>query len=337
LPTILIWDGIIEMFAQMRVPTFDPEHSAPGMVAFLRDQLKSPLYYHCAFDRGNVEKLQALGVLDTPKVRCTPGPAYGNHVDYGLANPLADSHDDDIAFTGNLFLPTVRAQQHSRHDGVRRFEQVALTAADDDVTRSYWSLIEAGLASLDDASRREARLDYDESFFWSYLGSDFMAKLTTRTRLNALRAVRRPVAVYGLQHHPEAAMLLDGLPHLAFKGSREFVHEMPVLNARTKVTVDVVNVHVPTSTTAKITGCFASGGVCLFNAKVLFREAFGEAADAVMFHDYDELNAKLDRLLTFETERREIAAHFKHEILENYKFIDVIADMVTWVLDDLGR
>jgi len=132
-------------------------------------------------------------------------------------------------------------------------------------------------------------------------------------------------------------MLLDGQPHLRFCGSRDFITEMPTLNARTKVTVDVVNVHLPTSTTAKIAGCFAAGGVCLFNAKELFRDTFGAAADAVMFDDFEDLNAKLDRLLTFEAERRDIAAHFKHEILANHKFIDLMADMVTWVLDDLGR
>jgi len=337
LPTILMWDGVIEMFAQLRVPTFEPGASVPGMLARLRDQLKSPLYYHYAFDRGNVEKLRGLGVLETDRVRYGPAPAYGNHVDYGLANPLADSYDQDVAFTGNLFLPTVRAQRHAEHEAIRRFEAVALGGADADVNRSYWSLIEAGLADLEAPIRAGARLDYDESFFWSYLGSDFMAKLTTRTRLNMLRATRRDVAVFGLQHHPEAAALLDALPHLRFEGSRDFATEMPALNARTKVTVDVVNVHLPTSTTAKIAGCFASGGVCLFNAKALFRDAFGPAADAVMFRDDDDLNAKLDGLLTHDAARREIAAHFKHEILANHKFIDLIADMVTWVLDDLGR
>jgi hypothetical protein len=337
LPTILMWDGVIEMFVQMRVPTFEPDASVPGMLARLRDQLKSPLYYHYAFDAGNVEKARQLGVLDTDRVRWGPAPAYGNHADYGLANPLADSYDRDVAFTGNLFMPTVRSQRYAEHAAIRRFEEVALAGADQDLNRAYWRLIEAGLDSVDPASRAATRLDWDESFFWNYLGADFMAKLTTRTRLNALKAIRHDVAIFGLQHHPEAAALLAGSPHLRFEGSRDFVTEMPALNARTKVTVDVINVHLPTTTTAKVLGCFASGGVCLFNAKPLFRDTFGPAADAVMFRDVDDLNAKLDRLLTHDAERREIAAHFKHEVLANHKFIDLIADLVTWVMDDLGR
>jgi spore maturation protein CgeB len=155
--------------------------------------------------------------------------------------------------------------------------------------------------------------------------------------LNALGACHQPVSIYGLMFDPASAALLQAHPHISFKGSADPVDALPRLNQRTKVTLDVVTAHFPTGITAKIAGCFATGGLCLFNAKSAFREAFGSAADQVMYRDFEDMNAKLDHLLTRDRERLELADFFKAEILRKYTYTNLVAELVAWVKETVPQ
>jgi spore maturation protein CgeB len=130
---------------------------------------------------------------------------------------------------------------------------------------------------------------------------------------------------------PQSERLLADRPNLRFRGKADYVTELPRLNRRSKVTLDVVTAHFPNSTTAKIAGCFAAGGLCLFNAKPAFRDAFGADADRVMYRDFDDMNAKIDHLLTHDRERDELAAFFQAGVREKHTFIGLLAEMVAWV------
>jgi Glycosyl transferases group 1 len=330
LPTIFIWDTMADLFTALGVPRVDPDRSRQGVLADLRDQLNNPLCFHCAFDQQHVDGLRELGVLTTPQVRVRLGPAYPHHVAFGDATG-EDGYDEEVAFTGNLFSPRPQRSHGRTRDIIETLRDRVIAAFDRDMQVSYWDAVQAARAELGETDCRSAKLMPDESFFWEYLSVDVMSSLITHSRLRALGASRHPVSVYGLMFDPLSAHLLQPHPHLTLKGAVDYLTGMPRLNRRSKVTLDVVTAHFPTSTTIKVLNCFASGGVCLFNAKPAFRAAFGSAADQVMYRDFDDMNAKLDHLLSHDRERAEIAAYFKSRVQAEHSFIGLLAELVAWV------
>ena len=50
-----------------------------------------------------------------------------------------------------------------------------------------------------------------------------------------------------------------------------------------------------------------------------------------MYHDFDDMNAKLDHLLSHDRERAEIAAYFKSRVHAEHTFIGLLAELVAWV------
>jgi hypothetical protein len=330
LPTILIWDTMAELFATLGVPSLDPTKSRRGVLADLAAQINDPLCFHCAFDQQHVDTMRALGVLTTSQVRVRLARAYPHHVAAGFA-AAEEGYDEAVAFTGNLFSPRPPRGEGPVRAILERFLDQVTAAFDRDIDASYWDVVEQAAAELGDDVRRTAKLTHDESFFWEYLCVDIMSTVISRTRLNALGACRRPVSVYGLTFDPQSVQLLRGHPHLTAKPTAHYITELPRLNRRTKVTLDVVTAHFPTSTTAKVVNCFASGGLCLFNAKPAFRTAFGSAADHVMYTDFDDMNAKLDHLLTHDRERIELVDHIQSKVREEHSFIGLLAELVAWV------
>src|SRR5579862_2962168 len=45
LPTIVVWDGIAEVFASLGQPGLDPSTSRSGLLEAMRDQINNPLYF----------------------------------------------------------------------------------------------------------------------------------------------------------------------------------------------------------------------------------------------------------------------------------------------------
>jgi len=335
LPTILIWDTMAELFATLGVPNLDPARSRRGVLDDLRAQINDPLIFHCAFDQQHVDTMRALGVLTTPQVRVRLARAYPHHVAFGTA-AAESGYDEEIAFTGNLFSPRPPRGEGRTREVIEAMIGEVTAAFDRDPCASYWDVVERAAARLDDDTRRAARLTHDDSFFWEFLCVDIMSAVITRTRMNALAACRQPVSIYGLTFDPRSEQLLRGHPHLTAKPTADYITELPRLNRRTKVTLDVVTAHFPTSTTAKILNCFASGGMCLFDAKPAFRTVFGDAADHVMYRDFDDMNAKLDHLLSHDRERAELADYFKIKVREEHTYIGLVAELVAWVRETLA-
>ena len=327
LPTILLWDTMIEPVASLRAGSLVLGESRSGVLERARDQINSPLYFHLAYDQQHVDGLRALGVLTTPQVRIQLGWSMPNYTRREAA-PVAQ--DRDLIFTGNLFRPAQVTADERALDVLTRFRNAVCARLEGDITSSYWAAVERSLGEIDAADARAARLDYDESFFWSFLAGDVMARVITNGRLAALRAVRHPLEFYGLLHDPELAGLLTGST-ATYRGIAEFDTELPALFARSKVTLDVVTAYFVTGVTTKIMNCFAAGGLCLFNAKEGFRRALGAEADRVMYATFDEMRAKLDYLLTHDNERLELAAHLRRRIAEQYSWVGTAAEMVAWV------
>jgi len=331
LPTIMMWDTMAVFFNAMRVVSLDPKESRAGMLVALREQINHPLYYHCPVDQQHVDCLQALGVLTTANVRARLSHAYPQYVAYGKAN-APQRHDGKIVFTGNLFSPAPQFATEKRVQAtLDRFREAVLRRFRADIGTSYWAAVESALAELDEADAREAKLAYDESFFWTFLAADVVARVITENRVGAFTASRSPIDVYGLMHSPESVSMLDDYPHLTYKGVADFDTGMPPLYARSAIALDMVAAHFPTGVTAKILGCFAAGGLCVFNRKTAFAESFGEIGEHVMFRDYDDMNAKIEWLLTHEAQRRELAAALQAHTLRNHIFVKTVAENLAWV------
>lgn len=327
LPTILLWDTMIEMVSGLRASSLVLGESHSGVLARARDQINSPLFYHLALDQDHVDDLRRLGVLTTPQVRVQLSWSMPH---YTRPATEAIPQDRDVIYTGNLFRPAPTTADDRALGTLSRFRNGVLARMEGDITASYWAAVEQSLGDIDPADARAAGLDYDQTFFWSFLASDVMARVITQGRLAALRAARHPVDFYGLLHDPELAALLHGSA-ATYRGVADFGTELPALFARTKVTLDVVTAWFPTAVTTKILNCFAAGGLCLFNAKRGFREALGSEADGVMYRDLDELRAKLDYLLSHDRERTELATHLRRRIEAQYSWVATVARMVAWV------
>ena len=330
LPTVLIWDAMAEMFATLGTPTLDPERSRTGVLADLRAQINDPLCFHIVFDQEHVDVMRALGVLTTPQVRVRLARAYPHHVAFGEVEQ-PPGYDEEVAFAGNLFSARPPRGEGAVREILERLREQVLGAFDRDPGISYWQAVERARAELGPEACRAARLTHDDSFFWEYLCIDILSMVITRKRMNALVACHRPVSVYGLMFDPQSAAMLSHYPHLAPKGAADYITGMPRLNRRTKVTLDVVTAHFPNSTTAKILNCFASGGLCLFDAKPAFAAAFGDAAEQVMYRDFDDMNAKLDRLLSRDRERAELSDYFRLKVHREHTMIGLLAEAVAWV------
>ena len=331
IPTIMIWDTMAYFFNSLRVVSLDPRESRDGVLAALRDQINHPLYFHCALDQQHVDCLRALDVLTTSQVRVQLAHAYPNYVAHGETAAPPAAGDRSIVFTGNLFAAAPDPAEGPIRETLARFKASVLRRFRADIGTSYWDAVEGALAELDAAEARAARLTYDQSFFWTFLAADVMARAITENRLDAFTASRLPIDVYGLMHSPEAVGFLEQHPHLTYKGVADYDVGMPALYARSSIALDVVTAYFPTGVTAKILGCFAAGGLCVFNRKTAFAESFGEAGEHVMFRDFDDMNAKLDRLLTHDRDRREIAATLKAQVLARHTWIRTAAETLAWV------
>jgi hypothetical protein len=332
LPTVLLWDTMAEMFATLGVPSLDPSKSRSGVLADMHAQMNNPLCFHCAIDQRHVDTMRELGVLTTKQVKVRLSGAYPQFVALGETAPEA-GYDEAIAFTGNLFSSRPTRGEGSTSETLARLADLVIAAFDRDPGTYYWDAVKAAMAEIGDAACRAAKLIFDESFFWEYVCVDILSAVITRTRLRALAASRHPISVYGLMFDPQSEHLLRQHPHLTAKGRAHFVTGMPRLNRRTKVTLDVVTSHFPNSTTAKILDCFAAGGLCLFDAKPAFRDAFGDAADRLMYRGFDDMNAKLDYLLSHDRERVELADYIRAKVHAEHTSIGLLAEMVAWVKD----
>ena len=327
LPVILHWDTMIEMITGLRAGSLALDDSRPGVLERVRDQINHPLFFHLSCDQQHVDALRKLGALTTGQVRSQITWASPN---YRYQAATANAPDRDVIFTGNLFRSTQPAAPDRALATLSRFRNGVLADLERDVTGSYWDAVERSFTAIDPADASAAGLNVDQTFFWTFLTSDVMARAITHGRLAALRASRHPVDLFGLLHDPELASLLHGST-ATYRGMADFDTELPTLFARSKVTLDVVTAYYPTAVTTKIVNCFAAGGLCLFNAKSAFADAFGPEAERVMYRTFDDMNAKLDALLTHDRERADLAAHIRRQIEQHYSWVDTIARMVAWV------
>jgi spore maturation protein CgeB len=50
-----------------------------------------------------------------------------------------------------------------------------------------------------------------------------------------------------------------------------------------------------------------------------------------MYRDFDDMNAKLERLLSHDRERVELIDYFKSKVRAEHTFVGLVAEAVAWV------
>jgi spore maturation protein CgeB len=84
--------------------------------------------------------------------------------------------------------------------------------------------------------------------------------------------------------------------------------------------VDVVNLGYNTGVSPKIMGCFACGGLILFDYKEDFGRIMGDVAEHVMNRDVDHLNRLVDEYLTNPHRRQDVSRYLQHRVATEFSF-----------------
>jgi len=188
------------------------------------------------------------------------------------------------------------------------------------LTDCLWDLITAEIDRLDAPIRKSLRLDPNQTFFWQFLHEEIEVMGNTQARLGVLTALKREFDFFGNFVEPAAVATLRDRYSMKFRKSLEYFTELPLLFINSDVIVDVVNLGYNTGISPKIMGCFACGGLVLFDYKSDFHDSMGELGDQVMYRNLDQLNAMVDEYLSNPRKRREVSRYLQHRVATEFNF-----------------
>jgi spore maturation protein CgeB len=86
------------------------------------------------------------------------------------------------------------------------------------------------------------------------------------------------------------------------------------------VIVDVINLGYNTGISPKVMGCFACGGLMLFDYKDDFFQSMGEIGNQVMYRSVDQLNSMVDDFLGNPRKRRDVSRYIQHRVCTEFNF-----------------
>jgi hypothetical protein len=322
IPTVMLWDhGLLQLPQQILGPLPNrPEDSAGGSIRRLKQVLDHPLFIHYSPDRGHIDALDKLGVIDGGKVRFFLQPAYPNFVRYGYRAAPANAYRTRVAFAGNVYSKAADELPFRNQPELGDIEKRVFAAKKARLTDCLWDLIVAEIDRLDGPARKRLRLDPNQTFFWQFLHEEIEVMGNTHARLGVLTALKREFDFFGNFVEPAAVATLRDRYSMKFRKSLEYFTELPLLFINSDVIVDVVNLGYNTGISPKIMGCFACGGLVLFDYKSDFHESMGELGDQVMYRDLDQLNAMVDEYLSNPRKRREVSRYLQHRVATEFNF-----------------
>ncbi len=326
IPLVLPWDHGLLQFPSMvlwQLPT-GPEASSEDAIQRVASRINHPLIHHIAIDSGHVAEMRRLGLLTSPNVTFMPAKTSWPYIRHGRSLAAERRFDEDVAFVGNISLNRARAVFPEGSAAGRLASQVVHARRRNPVA-APWPLLLESLERLSDDERFRERLLFDDSYFW-YVAYRIVEDIANaHGRIELLKAVARPVALYGGFADPGTMDELAGrFAHLRFRGSVNYADELPSVYARTRITVDCINSGFINNSSPKPPSCFSSGGFALFEHKPDFAELFGAPGEAVMFRSFDEMNRKIDYFLTHEKERLDLSDHLREGINRDHDYQDVI-------------
>jgi len=322
IPTIMLWDhGLLQLPQQILGPLPNrPEDSAGGSIRRLKQVLDHPLFIHYSPDRGHIDALDKLGVLDRAKVQFFLQPAYPNFVRYGYRAAPANAYRTRVAFAGNVYVKGAEALPFRNIPGLGEIEARVLAAKKNRLTECFWDLILSEIEALDGPTRKRLRLDPNYTFFWQFMHEEIELVGNTEARLGVLTALKREFDFFGNFVEPDAVATLRDRYRMKFRKSLDYFTELPLLFINSDVIVDVVNLGYNTGVSPKIMGCFACGGLVLFDYKSDFHQSMGDLGAEVMYRNLDQLNSMVDEYLANPRKRREVSRYLQHRVATEFNF-----------------
>ncbi|MEO8593435.1 MAG: glycosyltransferase [Candidatus Solibacter sp.] len=336
IPTIMLWDhGLLQLPRQIlnHTPT-TPAEAQPDALRRLRQELNHPLFFHYSPDRGHIAALDRLGIVPAANVNFFLQPAYPNFVRHGYRTPPSNAFRTRIAFAGNVYLKASKDLPFRGVPQLAAIEARALAAKKTRITECLWDLLMAEIEALGDKTRADLRLDADSTLFWNFMHEEIELVGNTEARLNVLTGVKREFEFYGNFVEPDSTGALGSQYHIEFRKCLDYFTELPLLFMNSDVIVDVINLGYNTGISPKVMGCFACGGVVLFDYKEDFLTTMGDAANQVMYRSVEHLNSLLDEFLTDPRKRRDVSRYLQHRIASEFTFgvlaRRILADAPVW-------
>ena len=334
LPTVLYWDHVLTQAARYLIESWpsSPQESASGMMPKLKRLLAHPLAMHFFPDSGHAAELRKIGIaFDHDPVFITAVSQLFVH--HGAESHGAPARPEELAFFGNLYLAATAEIPYGDEPALAAVRQDALARCGADWDLAPFDAYARVIAELLPDQRAELMLEPDETFYWRFLYDELSIVANGERRFKILAACNRSLAFYGGFADPLSGtaiatrnwLMRESLPH---------DRSLAEAYRSTAITLDVVNAPFINGFSPKLLECFASGGFLLTTRKTDIATAFGKGlADAISYSNADELAVKVDRYLSHESERRDIAREMRDIIRRDH----TAAALFARTLPDDGR
>ena len=107
---------------------------------------------------------------------------------------------------------------------------------------------------------------------------------------------------------------------IRFKKCLDYFNELPLLFMNSDLIVDVINLGYNSGISPKVMGCFACGGLVLFDYKDDFYRIMGDAGNAVMYRSVEHLNEMVEEYLANPHKRRDVQRYLQHRVCTEFSF-----------------
>jgi hypothetical protein len=322
IPTLMLWDhGLLQLPRQIlnHWPN-TPAEAMGGSIRRLRKALNHSLYLHYSPDRGHIAALDKLGVIKSSEVRFFLQPAYPNFVRHSYRTAPPTAFHTRMSFAGNVYLQAARDLPFRRQPVLAGIESRVLAAKKSRLTECLWDLIMAEIDALDKPTRKEFRLDANSTFFWNFMHEEIEVAGNTDVRLSVLTGLKREYEFFGNFVEPKSVSTLRDQYRIRFRKCLDYFTELPLLFMNSDVIVDVINLGYNTGISPKVMGCFACGGLMLFDYKDDFFQSMGEIGNQVMYRSVDHLNALVEEFLGNPRKRRDVSRYIQHRVCTEFNF-----------------
>jgi hypothetical protein len=336
IPTIMLWDhGLLQLPRQIlnHLP-MTPAEAGGDAIRRIRKELNHALFFHYSPDRGHIAALDQLGIMEAGKVQFFLQPAYPNFVRYGYRVPPSNAFRTRVAFAGNVYLQAAKDLPFRNLPLLAGIESRVLAAKKSRLTECLWDLIMAEIRALDKLTQKDLRLEADSTFFWNFMHEEIEMVGNTDVRLSVLTGLKREYEFYGNFVEPKSVDMLRSQYRIQFRKCLDYFTELPLLFMNSDVMVDVINLGYNTGISPKVMGCFACGGLVLFDYKDDFLKTVGDVANQVMYRSVDHLNTLVEEYLTDPRKRRDVSRYIQHRVATEYSFgalaKQILADRPVW-------
>jgi hypothetical protein len=336
IPSLMLWDhGLLQLPRQiLNHNPATPDESQKGAIRRIRRELDHPLFIHYSPDKGHIAELDKLRIVDAGKVHFFLQPSYPNFVRYGYRTPPRNAFRSTVAFAGNVYVKGAEGLPFRNQPVLGGIESRVMEAKKARLPECLWDLLMGEIGKLDAGARKQLRLDGDSTFFWNFMHEEIELVGNTEIRLAVLTGLKREFDFYGNFVEPRSVQALRDKYRIRFRKSLEYFTELPLLFINSDVIVDVINLGYNTGVSPKVMGCYAAGGLVLFDYKEDFARIMGDVADQVMYRDVDHLNGLVDGYLASPHRRQDVSRYLQHRVVSEFNWASlskrILADEPAW-------